>query len=611
MDRVKIQSLLLFIFNGLVCSLFCTIQIYGQLYPDHIGSGNYVGVQVNVGDTLTNTQGIDVLTGEELFPDLPAASRFLGQATLGHNWEDIEYVNSIGIKTWLDEQMTMPFQNFKDRHAEINNDILNNIGASLYTDRHEQIAFAFYGKVFQDEATLRLKVANALSQIIVTNLGYGVNFKKATGMAAYFDFLYEDAFGNFRDILQNVTLSIQMGSYLTYFQNHKSDFGLKVFPDENYAREIMQLFTIGLFELNNDGTHKLDANGNSIPTYDIYDIQELAKVFTGLGAAAYVDGNTNTTFSEVSHTPLATELPLKSFEQFHSKVSKRMIDGTILPPGRTALEDINDALDILFNHPNVGPFIGHLMIQHLVKSNPSPAYVNRVASAFNNNGQGVRGDMGAVVRAILLDPEARDCSLVDDPTTGKLMQPLERCLKLAKAFDINSSSGRIYIRDENEFIELEQTFWQAPSVFNFFEPNFAEAEFVQEENLVSPEFQILNTNTAIHYINKVENMVDKSYSTLYNYVFSNSGMVGLNRGSTQRLTLDFSDEISTYQTQGISGLLDRLDILLCGGNLTAGTRSIITDAINDNIANVNGYNSTQATKDIIYFVMISDFPIQK
>ncbi len=588
-----------------------TFTSHAQIYPDHIGSGNYVGVQVTVSDTLSNDEGLYTLTGDELFPDLAGASRFLGQATLGHNWEDIEYVESIGVKAWLDEQVSMPYQNFKDRHAEINNDIRNNIGAYLYNDRHEQIAFAFYGKVFQDDAKLRLKTANALSQIIVSRLGYGVNFKKAKGMATYFDYLYEDAFGNFRDILQNVTMSIQMGAYLTYFQNHKADFGLQIYPDENYAREIMQLFTIGLFELNNDGTHKLDANGNSIPTYDIYDVQELARVFTGLGAAAYVDGSTNTTYNEYSHTPLATELPLKPFEEYHSKVAKRMIDGTILPPGRSTIEDVNDALDILFNHPNVGPFIGKLMIQHLVKSNPSPAYINRVATTFNNNGQGIRGDMGAVVKAILLDPEARDCSLVNDPTTGKLMQPLERCLKLAKAFDIGSPSGRIYIKDELEFIQMEQTFWQPPSVFNFFLPDFAEPDFVAPAGIVSPEFQILNTNTSIHYLNKVEHMLSRPDRTLLNFIGSNSAFVGLNYGGTDRLALDLTDEIAAYQSQGISGLLDRLDILLCGGNLTQGTRNIITTAINNNIANVSGYGSTQATKDIIYFVMISDFPIQK
>ena len=294
-----------------------------------------------------------------------------------------------------------------------------------------------------------------------------------------------------------------MGKYLSHFMNQKADVVEKTYPDENYAREIMQLFSIGLHQLNLDGTPKKDANKHNIPTYDINNLAEMAKVFTGLGAAEKNDGTINDYF--FTNNNLNNQVPLKMFEDFHAKGEKDILPGITIPAGQAGMTDIHQTLDILFNHPNVAPFISKRLIQHLVKSNPSPLYVKRIATIFNNNGDGVRGDLKAVISAILLDPEARDCAWITHPDNGKLIQPLERFITLFKAFDLQTPSGKMWFHDYSEFYEVVgQSFFSSPSVFNFFSPFYAEDEFVAPRNLVSPEFQILNSVTAISYINKVE-----------------------------------------------------------------------------------------------------------
>lgn len=579
--------------------LFLCLPYLGvsQTYTDYFGIGQYTGLSVSSSDTVT---ALNSVNGTGRLPDLAEASRFLSQASMGYNYGEIEYVTQIGMDAWLDEQFNLPHASYYDAYETLYQTLRSMTGTD--DRRGIYLTFVFYDMLFNEPDFLRQKVAFTLSQTLVI----GLSALRGDGTASYYDMLYQGAFGNFRDILYNISVHHSMGIYLSALQNSKPDLGLGRQPDENYAREIMQLFSIGVYELNNDGTLKLDANGVPIETYDNEDIKELAKVFTGLGPTRRLDGSDAhyyyNSFQSEHHSPM------RMYEGHHDTNEKTMLDGTVLSSGQTGLKDINDAIDVLFNHPNVGPFIGQQLIQQLVKSNPSPAYVSRVADVFNNNGQGVRGDMQAVVKAVLLDPEARNCDVLGDPKAGKLIQPMERLTNLCMAFDVSTPSGRFWLNDSDYFDRTEQSFLLSPSVFNFFRPDFAESLTVAPNDMVSPEFQILNTTSGIHYINIIERAIKVR-------AFDNRTRVQnswLYHDNNDTPTLDFSDEINLFNTQGIAALLDRLDILLCRGQLSVDTRTTIQNTITQYQANVSGYNSDDAVKDVIYFIMISpDYVIRR
>jgi len=418
---------------NLICLIliFTLSTIYGQTYDSYFGKGNNIGVNVSSSsnDSIYNAQ--NSLNGTGYFPDEAGAARFLQQATFGANYSDIQNLSIMGIENWIDNQ-TADFQ-----------------------QKNEFLSYTFYEMLMENPDVLRQKMAFALSQIFVISYKNPAVDDESEMNASYYDILYEGAFGNFRDILYDVTLHPAMGVYLSHYQNAKADLTTGTFPDENYAREVMQLFTIGLFELNNDGSHKKDGDGNSIATYSIDEIQELAKVFTGFAGGARIDGTTvlfTTGFSNVDKT-----VAMGMYENYHDKTPKQMIDGTTLAANQNGMDDVNYVIDMLYNHDNVGPFISYRLIQQFVKSNPTPGYVNRVAKIFNNNGNGVRGDLAAVLKAILMDTEARDCSWIDNINSGKFLQPIDRFTTLFKAFNVTTPSGKYYLKDINEFgTDLEQ-----------------------------------------------------------------------------------------------------------------------------------------------------------
>lgn len=586
---MKFYNLLLYL-----CFPCCLVA---QTYPDHFGAGQYVGISVSSSDEDTDNAALYSIDGTGIKPDLTGAARFLAQATMGYNYEQIEYVSQIGIDAWLEEQFDMPSASYATAYNMVYDSI-----TALVSDqntKNEYLSFVFYDMLIKEPDVLRHKVAFALSQILVTSTVPMSNSYRGKGAADYYDILYEGAFGNYRDMLLDVTLHPFMGIYLSYFQNRKADFGLGTLPDENYAREIMQLFTIGLLELNNDGTLKLDANGNTIPTYDIKDVQELSKVFTGFasGATRY---NTSLDF-DTFHGATDLEVNMTMYEDEHDKNPKKMIDGTVLPPGQAGLEDINDAIDVLFNHPNIAPFISIRLIQQLVKSNPSPEYINRVASVFNNNGQGVRGDLEAVVRAILTDPEAINCNIINTPQNGKLIQPVERLTNLLIAFDVSTPSNKYWLNEKYHLRNLvAQSFMRSPSVFNFFTPFYAEGRHVRPNDLVSPEFQILDAITSIHYINLIEDAI--KIHPFYNYTATND--FGAFANPQDMPVLDFTDEIDILNAQGMPALLDRLDILLCRGQLSNQAKAVIEDTISQ-FESLDSYTPEKAVKDAIFLIMVS------
>jgi uncharacterized protein (DUF1800 family) len=355
---------------------------------------------------------------------------------------------------------------------------------------------------------LRQRVAFALSQIIVVSqVGALQNLPNAT--ADFYDLLARGAFGNYRDLLRDVTLHPAMGVYLSMLGNQRAVPGTNLRPDENYARELMQLFAIGLVELNPDGSQKKDASGNPISTYNQEIIEGFARVFTGwrwdcpTTTPSCTFANTR---PQVAPVPGYNQIkPMRLFAEQHETGTKRVLsypgaalaNGTI-PAGQPGEKDLADALDNIFNHPSLGPFVSKQLIQKLVTSNPSPAYVQRVTERFNNDGTGVRGNLAAVVRAILLDAEARTAPAgATVATAGKVKEPLLRLTQFWRAYDgkSNGTGGVVkYGAGVNFAGGVSAVFGQgpgqSPSVFNFFSPFFAPPGDIANQGLVAPELQL-------------------------------------------------------------------------------------------------------------------------
>jgi uncharacterized protein (DUF1800 family) len=369
-----------------------------------------------------------------------------------------------------------------------------------------------------------------------------------------------------------------MGIYLSALRNRKAAGGTT--PDENYAREIMQLFTVGLNELNPDGTLRLDPNGQPIPTYTQETIVQTAKVFTGW---AYH----NTAVNAAANTNLfgggAADYinPMMLWPAFHDDTAKAIIGGKVLPAGQGGVKDLKDTLDALFNHPNTAPFISRQLIQRLVTSNPSPGYVYRVASVFANNGAGVRGDLGAVVRAILLDYEARSASVASTGTFGKLKEPVLRATALFRAFNATSNNGRFNI--PNAEGNLAQAALRAPTVFNFYEPNFVFPGSTAEAGLYAPEYQILNDTTAITQPNFYYTYVATTRST----------------NAADQTPLPVFDPLLPMATNPTQ-LVDTVSLLLTSGSLPAATTSRIIAAVN---ALPNGTPAAERVRMAVYLVL--------
>jgi len=418
---------------------------------------------------------------------------------------------------------------------------------------------------------LRQRVAYALSQIFVISDNTATVSNGLEGSSSYYDMLLQNALGNFRQLLFEVTRHPMMGRFLTHYQNRKADLDTGTRADENYAREVMQLFTIGLYRLNQDGTYQSVINGRATETYTNDQITEFARVFTGFTDE---DNNPNAVGTGVGRVdfprvrPQNYTQPMKMWEPQHDTGVKALlsypgVSKPILPAGQTGLQDINDAIDNLFEHPNTGPFIGRLLIQRLVTSNPSNGYVSRVSAAFANNGQGQRGDMLTVIKAILLDPEARNIAFLTDPEHGKLREPFLRITHLLRAFRFNPTANLPgYNLGGISSAALGQFPLSAPSVFNFYSPDYAPPGAIGDAGLMGPEFQILNTVFGITTPNSI-------YALLY------SSRVG-------SFSLDLSPQAALGNNSKV--LVDNIDRLLTHGTLSAETRAKVIMAI-DSITN--------------------------
>ncbi len=399
------------------------------------------------------------------------AHRFLMQATFGPTEADVQRVIDVGYEAWLDEQLRLPATKQ-----------LTYMRTLPQPNTQDDRMDAWFQSSLKGRDQLRQRMAFALSEIwVVSEISALSEFPQA--LAWYYDLLAENAFGNYRDLMERVTLSPQMGIYLSMLGNEKPDAARNIRPDENYARELMQLFTIGLVELNMDGSVRRDSGGVPLPTYDQETIEGFAHVYTG-----WTFGG-SPSFYQPSFDWLR---PMDPYEAFHDTGAKRVLNGATIPAGGTARGDLAAALDNIFAHDNVPPFVSKQLIQRFVTSNPSPAYVERVARVFADNGRGARGDLGAVIKAVLLDTEARQTPTSED--AGKLKEPLLRLTGLWRAYGAAATNGR-YVVPGLAFV-LGQAPLQSPSVFNFFRPDYAPPGEISQAGLVAPEMQITNDLTA-------------------------------------------------------------------------------------------------------------------
>ncbi len=506
------------------------------------------------------------------------AARFLMQTTFGPTRTEINTMVGRAYADWIDEQIALPMSKHEaETYAE-----LERYGEPNFDDRpdRQHRYGAFWNIALRGEDQLRQRVAFALSQILVASDENGTVYNWQEGLAHYHDTLATHAFGNFRDLLEAVTLHPIMGVYLSHLRNAKADPETGSVPDENFAREIMQLFSIGLVELHPDGTLKLDGNGLPIQTYDQTTITEMAKVFTGWTFQQENPQDWMWRWGEPNFTA-----PMMNYPAYHDDGPKTIVTGRQLPAGQGALKDLNDTLDTLFAHPNTGPFISRQLIQRLITSNPSPGYVYRVARVFADNGAGVRGDLRAVVRAILLDHEARSLEVAAQPNFGKVREPLIRLVSLWRAMDVELASGQIYYFWSN--YDLSQGPLTSPSVFNFYRPDYVPVGDLARAGLFAPELQIHTDTSAMSVPNR-----------LAVYAFSN--WADPRAWDDNAVILKIEDLRTLWPDT--AAILAELDLRLCAGMMTPETRDRIVQGINEL---PNWVNPDQSISAIIYLVATS------
>ncbi len=553
------------------------------------------GTGYSLGVTLSATATIEDASP---LPSAKEAARFMIQAAFGPDQDDVadadnipenvEEVMSLGFDAWIEDQFNRPVGYLQ---PYVNWALANANAIQLYGNYKEHAWWSRAmgaPKLRPDADTtqlpdpLRQRVAFALSEILVTSdrpETLAVDFE---GMANYYDLFEQHAFGNYRDLLYAVAMHPVMGVYLSHLGNQKANPALNLHPDENFAREVMQLFSIGLWELNTDGTRKVNGLGKFIPTYGNSDITELARVFTGLTWADSPGFNPNNLLNGTRLQPMVI------WDAYHDCEAKTLLNGLQLP-SRTASSgstgtaghlDIDAAIGNLFNHPNVGPFIGRLLIQRFVTSNPSPQYIERVAMKFNDNGSGVRGDMKAFIKAILLDPEARDPLKMDEPTWGKLREPFLRVVNLARAFNAASTAG-YYPVDQFSLDHLQDP-QNSPSVFNFFLPSHSPPGPITQMGLVAPEFQIINASSAITGANYFFNAIGEN--SLHRWGTANPNYaVRLNLDPELALVVPASDiNLDTPDVAGLQdtdALIRRYDMMLLGGTMSPELFQSIREAV--------------------------------
>lgn len=503
------------------------------------------------------------------------ALRFTEQASFGPTAASVTEVAQKGRARALEEQFYKPTSTYQDLAPIYSQACPSGSGSTCQRDNYSAYLpqVRFFRNAVHGEDQLRQRVAFAVGQILVVS---NDEIERGYGVAHYQQMLTNLAFGNYRDILREATLSPVMGKYLNMVNNQKADPARGTEPNENYARELLQLFSIGEVLLNPDGTRQLDAQQRPIPTYDQDLIEAFARVFTGWTYP--------TRPGQARRWPNPENFVgrMEVFADRHDIGAKTLLFGLTLAANQTPEKDLEDAISNVFNHPNVGPFIGKQLIQHLVTSNPSPAYVARVTAAFNSNAQGVRGDMKSVLRAILLDPEATG-DAKPDADYGKLREPV--LLMTGVVRGLGGTTDGVYLRAQSE--QNGQFVFEAPTVFNFYSPDYVAPGTT---DLLGPPFKVLHTGTILRRTNFLNELL-----------FTNGGVI--------RPVNDYPNATGTTVNiaglQSLAGtpdaLVDRINATLMPGTLSSADRQAIVTAINA----VPATDAPKRTRTAVYLVASS------
>lgn len=583
---------------------------------------------------------------------LEDASLFLMQSTLGASYDTISKVASAGIETWLDSQLNSSFdsndtyenrtniiwQDFKAQAISASGD---NGSGNVIGVGNATLPYNFYfrmawwhrtltkdnknisvqsnitnAKEIDDKDLVRHRIAQALSEIIVISDKSNLELD-ALGMANFYDIFYKHAFGNYSDILKEVSLHPCMGVYLTHLNNKKENGNQH--PDENYARELMQLFTIGLNELNQNGSEKKDSNNKNIPTYDNDDIKQLAKVFTGVKASKYqyewpsqISGFVNgasvdlTDSSPKLHKTIPfidMQTPMIEESSLHDTSAKTLLNGKVnISSGGTLVSDVNKAVDDLVAHENCAPFICKKLIQQLTSSNPSETYIQAVASKFGSS-----GDLKAVIKEIFVHSEAKT-------SAKKLKAPLFRITQLLRAFNVSNSSGKLWFRGDMVDTKLNQHVLSSPTVFNFYLPNYAPHGSIENANEVAPEYQLHNSATSIAYVNMMYELLFSDPSSKLNITvptkihtseFFRTSDTTL---SADKLGFDFTTEKTLANASDIETLIKRISLILTGRE----NISILSEIKNTIDTKIGYSNKDWVVQTVVFMIAISpEFTVLK
>lgn len=552
--------------------------------------------------------------------------RFLEQAAFGPTWALDQRIRRIGLRTWISEQMSLPYpsannpypnQPLKPGNAQADCDgdqtVTPDVPATCFRDTYTMYPIQTWNmrEAFYGDAQLRHRVAWALSQIWVTS---GNDIQQSRHMVEWHKVLSKHAFGNYRNLMEEMTLHPTMGEYLDMARSTRTN------PNENYPREIMQLFSIGLFLMNQDGTFQRDAQNNLIPTYDQNVVNDLTKVMTGwsfcnttsatcpsfaVGTTNYIDPmvlNLNVTNINNNRHDLTAKALLTYPGSTTTNVAA-CANCTTLPNVATyANASLDQALDNIFHHPNLAPYIGRILIQQMVTSDPSPAYLGRVSAAFNNNGSGVRGDMRAVIRAVLLDPEARG-DVKTDPNFGKLREPFLFATNFARIFNVRGANGAGtqsdgFFTGRGEFNGMAQVPFRSPTVFNYYPPDYV----IPGTAMLGPEFAILTTGTTIQRANYINLMTFNTTPITISLPDRPNGT-----------SYDFSDvEAASAADATGNQMMDLLNQKMMHYSMSPQMRETIRVAATQNISHTATNGNRDRARQAIYLIATSSqFQVQR